>query len=111
MANGDWNDQWPPNAANAVRYIKPVCSFPANQFGLADMVGNVWEWCRDWYDERYYATMPSRDPCNDTPNKYANCRGGAYSCSPAALRPAFRNTACPPSGSDSTVGFRCVATP
>jgi formylglycine-generating enzyme required for sulfatase activity len=33
-------------------------SFEKNDFGLYDMVGNVWEWVADPYDENYYSGAP-----------------------------------------------------
>ena len=39
-----------------------VGKFPANNYGLFDMVGNVWEWCLDAYDPDFYTTSPLRNP-------------------------------------------------
>lgn len=40
----------------------PVRSFPPNSLGLYDISGNVWEWCHDYYDARYYENSPHRNP-------------------------------------------------
>jgi formylglycine-generating enzyme required for sulfatase activity/serine/threonine protein kinase len=40
----------------------PVGQFRPNPFGLHDMLGNVREWCLDWFDENYYAKSPIDDP-------------------------------------------------
>jgi hypothetical protein len=54
-----------------------VGSFPANGWGLYDMHGNVWEWCEDWYAEKY-PSGEVKDPVNTTTASYRVNWGGGW---------------------------------
>ncbi len=105
----------------------PVTAFPANGYGLYDMIGNVWEWTSDWFVPKHPADAPkaccipenprgpredqSYDPCQPKikiPRKVL--KGGSHLCAPnycRRYRPAARHPE-PIDTSTSHVGFRCV---
>ena len=89
----------------------PVGSLTPNAFGLYDTIGNVYEWCEDWYDEEYYGKSPSRNPVNVQPalRRRRVLRGGSWAVNSRRCRAAHRLSFNP----DSTTGhhgFRVVRT-
>ena len=84
-----------------------VGCFKSNAWGLHDMHGNVWEWCADWYDEKYYAKCPAGDPRGPELGTCRVLRGGSWFDAPPACRSASRGKLPPESRSD-LVGFRVV---
>ena len=89
----------------------PTMSFAQNGFGLWQTVGNVWEWCADWYSPHYYESSPRDDPRGPDAGTGRVLRGGSYLCHDSYCN-RYRNSARSsntPDSSMSNAGFRTVA--
>ncbi|WP_353217021.1 formylglycine-generating enzyme family protein [Sandarakinorhabdus sp.] len=127
-----WQGEFPHDnkAADGWHGTSPVRSFAANGHGLHDMIGNVWEWTQDWWQDRP-AKARKRQPgaCCTIPNPRGGTlwgsydpaqpkikigrkvlKGGSHLCAvnhcqrfrPAARHPEMIDTA------TTHIGFRCV---
>lgn len=87
----------------------PVGHYPPNGYGLYDMVGNVWEWCWDWYSPDYYGSPGSgNNPHGPSSGSLRMERACGWDYSASYLRCACRFPGDLPSASHINGGFRCV---
>ena len=108
------------NSARRPFRTSRIGSFPANGYGLFDMIGNVWEGRTDWYTPTPGAHSPC---CGGVPaDSYVPCqpeiriprrvvKGGSFLCAPnycVRYRPAARHPQMVDTGTVH-IGFRCVA--
>jgi formylglycine-generating enzyme len=117
---------WENRMLDGWERTSPVRAFPANEYGLFDMIGNVWEWTSDWYatgselakgsccspsNPRGGREHESYDPCTPTLKIGRKVlKGGSHLCAPnycQRYRPAARYPQ-PIDTSTSHVGFRCI---
>jgi len=126
MANV-WQGDFPVHNDRLDGYelTSPVGAFPANGYGLVDMIGNVWEWTADWYVDAHEvphacctvatprgavmeASIDPRQPGLPVPRKVM--KGGSHLCAPNYCQ-RYRPAARMPQAIDtatSHLGFRCV---
>ena len=128
---------FPPHNSRADGYERtsPVGSYPANGYGLVDMIGNVWEWTSSWYSDSHQRISdlgpwePSPSGCcasaeaarlasidhNSEHGAIARkvVKGGSYLCAPSYCR-RYRPAARMAQGIDTStghMGFRCIVRP
>lgn len=131
MAN-TWQGNFPHENTREDGFARtsPVTAFPANGYGVHDMIGNVWEWTTDFWSTRHQGDAPKaccvpqnprggpeadsydpRQPEIRIPRRVL--KGGSHLCAPSycrRYRPAARHAE-PVDTSTSHVGFRCVLRP
>jgi sulfatase modifying factor 1 len=110
-----WQGDFPGRNSLADGYLTtaPAQAFEPNEYGLRQTVGNVWEWCADWYGPDYYASSPVHDPRGPTVGSGRVMRGGSFLCHDSYCN-RYRNSARSsntPDSSTANLGFRTVAIP
>lgn len=90
---------------NSGNKTHPVGLKKANELGIFDMTGNIYEWCDDWFGKDYYKNSPNKNPKGASSGEFRILRGGSWDYYPiwCHVYKRFHNT---PYDSGATFGFR-----
>ncbi len=91
-------------------WVHPVGIYNPNPYQIYDILGYVWEWCSDWYGEKYYEISPSSNPQGQNDGEDRVLRGGAYWPGTAAAYSSARKHY-KVSYHEIWTGCRCAKTP
>ncbi|MBI5804421.1 SUMF1/EgtB/PvdO family nonheme iron enzyme [candidate division TA06 bacterium] len=106
-----WGNKWDQSKCNSngngdnYPYTSPVSSFPSgvSPYGCFNMIGNVWEWCHDNYDDNYYSSSPpDSNPQGPGIPGFRVYRGGSWGLDYSYCRTGKRNS------SETGFGFRDI---
>jgi len=97
-------DDWPELDDGFVAHA-PINSFAPNPFGLFQVHGNVFEWCRDAFDARFYDVGSEVDPVNEGRGSARVSRGGSFRSTSANARVSYRQSD-DPGTAQSSLGLR-----
>ena len=109
-----WGDELQPAFANyladpaskQLRGTQAVGAFQANSYNVFDVIGNVWEWVSDWYQQDVYKEQLRQNPAGPADGSLRVLRGGAWVVSdPRMLRVSYRHKV-PPDTYAYSIGFR-----
>lgn len=100
------NEYRPEMARSRAEAATRVGTYAPNGYGVFDALGNVWEWCADYWDKRYYRQSPERNPQGPSRGPGRVIRGGSYKngsevhlATRSWSRPGYRYR---------SIGFRCA---